>query len=107
MPKSYRRKTTLIKAARWDGSLECARRISAALDEFRPDKGQRIHIVMNRERTAPVELTIEDQWICRPGDYIVLSKGMLFPCSPDFFEQTFELVEEPESQASSPEKADA
>ncbi|MBW5416123.1 MULTISPECIES: hypothetical protein [unclassified Pseudomonas] len=94
MPKSYRRKvTTTIKAAQWDGSLACAEKIRAAMDAFDPAQKAKIHIVMNRERTEVVELTIEGQWTAKPGDYIVLSRGMLFPCKADLFEQSFELVD--------------
>ena len=39
--------------------------------------------------------TLEGGHIVRPGDYIITGvKGEHYPCKPDIFEMTYELVEE-------------
>ncbi len=40
--------------------------------------------------------TLEGGHIVRPFDYIIKGvEGEFYPCKPDIFEQTYELVEEP------------
>lgn len=38
--------------------------------------------------------TLEGKMECRPGDYIIKGvKGEFYPCKPDIFKATYELVE--------------
>ncbi len=40
-------------------------------------------------------LTLEGEMKVKPGDWIITGvKGECYPCKPDIFEQTYELVEE-------------
>lgn len=40
--------------------------------------------------------TLEGNHAARPGDYIIRGvAGEFYPCKPDIFEKTYELVEEP------------
>jgi hypothetical protein len=44
----------------------------------------------------PAVLTLEGHYVVTPGDYIITGvKGEHYPCKPDIFEMTYELVEEP------------
>ena len=39
--------------------------------------------------------TPEGEMLASPGDYIIKGvKGELYPCKPDIFEQTYELIKE-------------
>ena len=43
---------------------------------------------------VPVILTIEGYHVVSPGDYIITGvKGERYPCKPDIFNATYELVE--------------
>lgn len=38
--------------------------------------------------------TLEGNMVAKPGDYIIRGiKGEFYPCKPDIFEQSYELVE--------------
>lgn len=44
---------------------------------------------------VPIINTLEGPHIIIPGDYIIKGiKGEKYPCKPDIFEQTYDLVEE-------------
>ena len=86
MPK-YRKKPVVIEAMLFDGSLGSASVIAiwmqggASMEEA--GEGCRFHIE-----------TLEGDMEARAGDYIIRGvKGEFYPCKPDIFEQTYELVE--------------
>lgn len=48
------------------------------------------------DETAYIE-TLEGTMEARPGDWIIRGiRGELYPCKPDVFENTYEIVEEEE-----------
>ncbi len=84
MPK-YRKKPVVIEAVRWDGSQESAQEINAF------NGGQLWPITDGREIKIP---TLEGLMKASPGDYIIKGvNGEFYPCKPDIFEKTYDLVE--------------
>ena len=84
MPK-YRKKPVVIEAVRWDGSQESAQEINAF------NGGQFWPITDGREIKIP---TLEGLMKASPGDYIIKGvNGEFYPCKPDIFESTYDLVE--------------
>ena len=52
-------------------------------------------VVIEAYQAAEVEIirTLEGDMTARPGDYIITGiKGERYPCKPDIFEATYELV---------------
>ena len=83
----YRKKPVVIEAVQWTGEnvsdiIKFTEIIADASIEFK-DGGF-------------VEIgTLEGRMIAKPGDYIIKGvKDEFYPCKPDIFEQTYELVEE-------------
>lgn len=78
----YRKKPVVIEAIQWDGNLD-------TLKEF-PAKD--IENVYLREGNLYIQ-TLEGEMRADIGDYIIRGiKGEYYPCKPDIFEQTYELV---------------
>lgn len=56
---------------------------------------------MDDVKQIPVINTLEGQMIVSPGDYIITGiKGERYPCKPDIFEATYELVDVVNSEIS-------
>jgi len=52
-------------------------------------------VVRDCDLQAWVIVTLEGKMIVSPGDWIITGvKGEKYPCKPDIFEATYELVEE-------------
>ena len=85
----YRKKPVVIEAVLWDGSDESAGEIAALSDETA--------YVFNYSN-VPTRLTIETlegTHLATIGDFIIRGvQGELYPCKPDIFEMTYELVAE-------------
>lgn len=82
----YRKKPVLIEAVLWNGVevSEVTDWISKAL--------QNDAIVRYGDKV--IIKTLEGDMIASPGDYIIKGvKGELYPCKPDIFESTYEMVE--------------
>ena len=79
----YRKKPVVIEAVQFNG------RNSADIHEFCGDK------VREPVGKDYLEIeTLEGIHIASPGDYIIKGiKGEFYPCKPDIFEKTYELVE--------------
>lgn len=84
MPK-YRKKPVVVEAIKWDGSQATYDAIKALdernmLDPFTRDGMLRIK-------------TWEGYFEARFGDMIIKGvKGEMYPCKPDVFEESYELV---------------
>jgi hypothetical protein len=82
MPK-FMKKPVVIEAVQWTGDnineiFELTRAHSVGED------------FLSSELTIP---TLEGDMIARKGDYIIRGiKGEIYPCKPDIFEETYELV---------------
>lgn len=84
----YRKKPVVIEAFKWGGEKDEDHLISLgaakmASWEYASSDG------------SIVILTLEGRMLCKIGDYIIKAiKGEFYPCKPDIFEATYELVEE-------------
>lgn len=94
----FRKKPVIIEAVQWNGGdFEflndfCGRNWTRAdaVDEQGPDDKENV-VVYN---------TAEKQWLNLPLGYWLIRgvQGELYPCKPDIFDQTYELVTLPTSK---------
>lgn len=103
MPK-YRKKPVVIEAVqlRWDtwndvcDLAQCSLR-GDGLRGLTPGEVEKLYpeIEPNKEFIYAVIPTPEGPHLATQGDYIIRGvKGELYPCKPDIFEATYEIVEE-------------
>lgn len=91
--KKYRKKPVEIEAIRWDGlNLSDVKSfVGDACKYDYYDDGYQVGVV-----PPSVDLfihTLEGDMKCSKGDYIIKGvKGEFYPCKPDVFEQTYELI---------------
>lgn len=87
---AYRKKPIVIEAYQWNlpnPSEPPAWIISAMLD------GHITHGGINSKAALRIT-TLEGVMTANPGDWIIKGvKGELYPCRPDIFEATYELVD--------------
>lgn len=82
IPMKYKKKPVIIEAVQWTG------RNIDEIERFTGNKA-RYNLVLN---TFEIE-TLEGIMIANVDDYIIKGvKGEFYPCKPDIFEQTYELV---------------
>lgn len=97
----YRKKPVVIEAEVYREGLEeaffCnAEKCRCTRDEFLQPPMLCENCVDGRDR-VPYINTLEGKMFIRPGDYIITGiKGERYPCKPDIFEATYELVAEGE-----------
>ena len=85
MPK-FRKKPVVIEARPFDGSEQVAH----ALMEW---IGGKVYATTGDGRTSIIIPTLEGDHRADPGDWIIRGvKGEFYPCKPDIFEATYELV---------------
>lgn len=79
----FRKKPVVIEALKWDGTLE-------SVASFVDGAGN-VAIMYD---TGELRIaTLEGVMTPQVGDWIIRGiKGELYPCKPDIFEQTYELV---------------
>ena len=80
----YRKKPVVIEAVQWTGinGIEVHSFLSGGTRPFQTDKDMRIEIE-----------TLEGVVTASVGDWIIRGiSGEHYPCKPDIFEQTYELV---------------
>lgn len=83
----YRKKTIVVEANVWDGSLSKA----TDLIDWMASEGASAWYKPVDERIA-IE-TLEGTHHAAPGDYLIRGiKGEFYPCKPDIFEATYEAV---------------
>lgn len=87
----FRKKPVVIEAILWDGTIQTLKVLQAmgmksirySTDDSRRDGISDLEIV-----------TLEGSHCASLGDWIIKGvKGEFYPCKPDIFEQTYELVE--------------
>lgn len=84
--KQYRKKPVVIKAVVWNGNNH------GELRQFTGDRYE--HNTINFRNGGLTVNTLEGAMHAAPGDYIIKGvKGEFYPCKPDIFEATYELVE--------------
>lgn len=81
----YRKKPVVIDAEKFDGSYDSAKLIVAwSCGACTADNGDGTLSVVTAEGTMKAN----------PGDWIIKGvKGEFYPCKPDIFEATYELVD--------------
>lgn len=102
-PRHYRKKPVVIEALqlRWDNWDEMCKFAGVGkLEEGKPcgrylgPDGQPLPWDHISEVMCLVIPTLEGDMVARQGDYVIRGvKGELYPCKPDIFEETYELVE--------------
>ena len=81
----YRKKPVVIEAVRF--------MIDAELPDWFMDRVTNGTITIHGDGTCDIE-TLEGNMKSNKGDYIILGiKGEVYPCKPDIFAKTYELVE--------------
>lgn len=79
----YRKKPVVIEAFKW------------LTDEVPTWWKEKKDIEIELETTVALIPTLEGTMRANPGDWIIQGiKGEIYPCKPDIFEATYELVED-------------
>lgn len=87
MPK-YRKKPVVVEAEQWFPGKE----VEGVMDKAMLSE---VWFGAKAEDGRYFIRTLEGDMIVMPGDYIITGvKGERYPCKPDIFEETYELVEE-------------
>lgn len=86
----YRKKPVVIEAKQFTGEENNAEQliewIGKEVASKTPDHYEEQNVFIN---------TLEGQMTASKGDYIIKGvKGEFYPCKPDIFEATYELIEE-------------
>jgi len=87
LAKKYRKKPVVIEAVQFDGS-------ERSIVEILALQGDKVKVL--REDAGDLMIpTLEGLMRASVGDYVIRGvQGELYPCKPDIFEQTYDLVEE-------------
>ena len=86
----YRKKPVIIDAVKFKGSSTHIAQIEEWMNGGNIPVDGGIHTRDIRSFTIP---TLEGDHTASPGDYIIKGvKGEFYPCKPDIFEMTYDLV---------------
>lgn len=84
----FRKKPVVIEAFQWTGNNPFE------LGEWHFDVGRTERFHINEDNTISIP-TLEGVMTASPGDFIIQGvNGEFYPCKPDIFEKTYELVKE-------------
>lgn len=87
----YRKKPVVIEAMQFEGTVGSANQILGWIGSNGAD-ARRAHRT-NPDRGVVIG-TLEGEMTASPGDWVIRGvKGEFYPCKPDIFEATYELVE--------------
>ena len=87
----YRKKPVIIDAIQFQDTKEG---IAEALRFLGPNQAGYRRDSRTTHSWALRVLTLEGQMKCQPGDWLIRGiKGEFYPCKPDIFEATYELVD--------------
>lgn len=97
---TYRKKPVEIQAMQWDGTARGA----AAIIDWILDAGAdtvpsyyEVNETTHKQHAELAIFTLEGRMTASPGDWIIIGvAGEVYPCKPDIFDATYELVEAPE-----------
>lgn len=97
--EKYRKKPVVIEAIQWDGTGQSTREIILFMgQEIKNDfiTQEKFYDYCNIVERDGIKIkTIEGTMTASINDYIIKGvKGEFYPCKPDIFEATYELVEE-------------
>ena len=87
----YRKKPVVIEAVRWDG-----KDYDALAGFLGPEMYSHVGFSSSDPGEAPASVhitTMEGVMAASPGDWVIKGvKGEFYPCKPDIFDATYELV---------------
>ena len=89
----YRKRPLVIEAIHFDGTEDSAVEVEA----FAKDSTRLVNYRYNAKASSILMRihTLEGIMIANPGDWIIKgAKGECYPCNPDIFDATYELVED-------------
>lgn len=89
----FRKKPVTVAAIQWTGNN--INEIKAFFGKDMTKCTQLSEVVLNKEVKGNLRIeTLEGDHIASPNDFIIRGvKGEYYPCKPDIFEQTYEVVE--------------
>lgn len=93
----YRKKPVVVEAIQWTGFnyTESEVFMGERLTEGKYEGGPGPYSVSTK-----IISTLEGEMRCAPADWIIKGvKGEFYPCKPDVFAQTYDLVEDTEESA--------
>lgn len=93
--KQYRKKPIVIRAVQWTGSnhREMHDFLLGNPDEYMKTRGEHFEIDHTKVEGGLVIKTKEGGMAATVGDYIIKGiAGEYYPCKPEIFEATYELV---------------
>ena len=87
----YKKKPVVIEAIKWNGEQSFDE-----LYEFaNANPNNRVVGMLNGRSDVAEIVTLEGVMQANPGDYIIKGiKGELYPCKPDIFEMTYDIITE-------------
>lgn len=89
----FRKKPVVVEAMRLDGSEAGARAVLEWADPHTPGRTLAARHRETGEWIVVIE-TLEGVMSADPGDYIIRGvQGEFYPCKPDIFAETYELIE--------------
>lgn len=87
----YKKKPVVIEAFKWTGDCEQTEDPNWIIDAVKEGRVY-VKLTPNNEICLAIE-TLEGVMVALRGDYIIQGvKGELYPCKPDIFEMTYELI---------------
>lgn len=87
----YKKKPVVIEATQWDGEPDLWK--NRERNKLLIECYEEGNMVIPTDGTLTIK-TLEGNHIANIGDYIIKGvKGEFYPCKPDIFEMTYELVE--------------
>ena len=87
----FRKKPVVIEAEQWDGSFKDMERIKYIFPGI-DTRALSAHSLDNKVWYWRIG-TLEGSYLVCPNDFIICGiKGEFYPCKPDIFEATYELV---------------
>ncbi|WPS88582.1 hypothetical protein SMD22_06420 [Brevibacillus halotolerans] len=96
--EKYRKKPVVIEAIRFSGGIEG---LTKELCDFLRWSESDTHyelLVEGENKGGIVIRTLEGDMVASPGDYIIKGvNGEFYPCKPDIFKKTYQLVENREA----------
>ncbi len=94
----YRKKPVVIEAVEWVGNYE--REMfdfltnNTKMNCYMEAEGENFYIDHSRVEHGLIIRTLEGEHIATVGDFIIKGvNGEFYPCKPDIFHKTYELVE--------------
>jgi hypothetical protein len=92
----YRKKPVVIEAVQWTGKnhRDMWDFLTGKTDSYMDASGDNFYIDHDKIAGGLIIKTLEGEHIASIGDFIIKGvNGEFYPCKPDIFEKTYEVVE--------------